>query len=248
MISLANSFPQYIEKVGGGIDYWIEKYALQEQAREILLEFSRRLEGYASGLLATLFSLFGGLISTLAIIVISFYLTLNASDVKRFLVSMIPTKNQPYISGLISRLQVKMGQWLRSQLILMVIIGLVIYIGLTILNVRYALILALIAGLLEIVPWLGPWLAGIFAVFLSFFQSPVLALLVVILYVAVQQLENNLIVPQIMKRVVGLNPVVVILALLIGGKIAGILGAVLAVPSAAILAEFIRDYRTHINK
>ena len=129
----------------------------------------------------------------------------------------------------------------------MFIIGLIIFIGLSLLQVKYALILALLAGLFEIIPWLGPWMAGTTAVVLSFFQSPFLALLVVILYIVVQQLENNLIVPQVMKKAVGLNPVVVILALLIGGSIAGVLGAVLAVPTAAVLAELTDDYRRRIK-
>lgn len=247
VISLSGNFPDYVQSIGGGIDYWVAKYQLQNQAQGILMEVGSYLEKYASGIFATVIGIFGGLISTLAILVISFYLTLNAREAKRFVVSLVPTKRRDYASNLFGRMQIKMGKWLRGQLFLMVIIGVLIYIGLFSLNVKYALILALLAGLFEIIPWLGPWLAGVIAVALVFLQSPFLALLVLILYIVVQQLENNLIVPLVMKKAVGLNPVIVIVALLIGGKLAGVLGAVLAVPSAAILGEIVRDYQQRLK-
>ena len=246
--NLANSFPAYIEKIGGGMQYWIDKYQLQDQTRDLLVEAGQRIEGYATGLIATIISIFGGLISALAILVISFYLTLNARESKKYLVSLVPAKRKEYIDSLIDRLQIKMGSWLRGQLLLMLIVGILVFIGLYFLGVKYALILALIAGLFEIVPWIGPLASGALAAILAFFQSPLLALLVVILFLAVQQLENNLIVPQVMKRTVGLNPVVVIVALLVGGKLAGILGAVIAVPAAAVIGEIIKGYQQRISK
>jgi len=123
----------------------------------------------------------------------------------------------------------------------MLIVGLLVFIGLSVLGIKYALVLAVIAALFEIVPFIGPILAASPAVILAFFQSSFLALLVIILYIVVQQLQNYLIVPQVMKRTVGLNPVVIIIVLLVGGKLAGLLGIVLAVPAAAAIAEFLKD-------
>lgn len=103
------------------------------------------------------------------------------------------------------------------------------------------MVLALIAGLTEFIPYLGPIMAAIPAVFLAFIQSPILALSVAILYYVVQLLENNLIVPNIMKRVIGINPVISITSLLIGFKVAGVVGAVLAIPTATAIVIIIRE-------
>ena len=114
----------------------------------------------------------------------------------------------------------------------MAILGTLIYIGLTILGVKYALVLALIAGLTEAIPFVGPFIGAVPAVFLAFLESPFKALLVLILYIVVQQLENNIIVPKVMQKTVGLNPIVVMVAILLGAKLAGVLGALLAIPIA----------------
>jgi len=126
---------------------------------------------------------------------------------------------------------------------LAVIIGILTYIGLFFLGVKYALVLALVAGILELIPYIGPILAAVPAVILSFFQAPFLSLLVLILYIVIQQLENQIIGPQVMKRTVGLNPIVIIIVILIGAKLAGILGIILAVPVTAAIAEFLKDVR-----
>jgi len=109
------------------------------------------------------------------------------------------------------------------------------------LGVKYALTLALVAALFEIIPYIGPILAAIPAVILAFLQAPFLALLVILLYIVIQQLENYVIYPQVMKKTVGLNPVVIIIVMLMGAKLAGILGIILAVPVAAAVAEFLKD-------
>ncbi|MBL7155340.1 MAG: AI-2E family transporter, partial [Candidatus Portnoybacteria bacterium] len=172
---------------------------------------------------------------------ISFYLAVQEKGAKRFLVSLTPNEHQSYLADLIERIESKIGGWLRGQLLLMFIIGCLTYIGLYFLGVKYALTLALVAALLEIIPYIGPILAAIPAVILAFFQSPFLALLVILLYIVIQQLENYIIVPQVMKRAVGLNPVVIIIVMLIGAKLAGLLGIILAVPVTAAAAEFLKD-------
>jgi predicted PurR-regulated permease PerM len=125
----------------------------------------------------------------------------------------------------------------------MFIVGCLTYIGLYFLGIKYALTLALVAALLEIIPYIGPILAAIPAVILGFAQSPFLALLVILLFVVIQQLENYIIVPQVMKKTVGLNPIVIIIVMLIGAKLAGVIGIILAVPVAAAVAEFLKDIR-----
>jgi predicted PurR-regulated permease PerM len=142
---------------------------------------------------------------------------------------------------LFNRVQRKMGLWLRGQLILCLIIFALTYLGLSILGVKYALILALIAGLTEFIPYLGPFLGGVPAVFLAFTQSPTLAIFVAILYIIVQQIENNFLTPKIMEKAVGLNPIVSIAAIMVGFSIGGVIGALLSIPVATAAVVVIQD-------
>ena len=160
----------------------------------------------------------------------------------RFIRSVTPSAYQPYLVQMMRRLKAKLGSWLRGQLLLMLIIGVLVYIGLKLLGAEYALVLALWAGLTEIIPYVGPILGAIPAIFLAFSDSPLQALLVAALYLVVQQLENNLIVPMVMKRTVGLNPVVSIVAIAIGAKLGGVIGAVLAIPLVVSLGVFLSDF------
>ncbi len=191
----------------------------------------------------TTLGVFGGVIRVIAVLVISFYLISSENGMKNFIKSLVPFKHQAYALSLTDKIQRKIGYWLLGQLILSGFIFLLIFIGLTILGVKYALALALLAGLLEIVPYLGPSLSAVPAVFVAFVQSPPLALLVILLYIVVQQVENYILVPKIMGRSVGANPVIILLAVLVGFKLAGILGMLLAVPIVAAFGVFLSDFR-----
>jgi predicted PurR-regulated permease PerM len=124
---------------------------------------------------------------------------------------------------------------------LAVLVGVLVYVGLSLLNIKYALLLGIISGILELFPYIGPVLAAIPGVILGFLQAPILGLWVLIVYLVIQQIESYVIAPLVMGKVVSLNPIVVILALLIGEKLGGILGMVLSVPLAAVFAELMRD-------
>ena len=160
---------------------------------------------------------------------------------KRFIRSLTPTRHQPYISQLINKMQVKMGYWLRGQLLLSVIIFFMVFIVLSIFGIKYALILALTAGIFEIIPYLGPLISAIPAVFFAFAQSPSKALLVVLLYFIIQRIENDIIVPKVLGKSIGLNPLVVIFAILIGARVGGVVGALLAVPVVTALSVYFED-------
>lgn len=240
---LAKHFPEFMEKAGVSLQEWWGKYRFEGNLQTFLDRIGDKLNQATTSIFSTIISLFGGFFSAIIVLVISFYLAVQERGMKGFLVSLVPNDHQTYFSDLIDRIQIKIGGWLRGQLLLMLIIGLLTFIGLSLLNVKYALTLALIAGLLEIVPYVGPILSAVPAVILAFFQSPILALLVVVLFVVVQELENYLIVPQVMKRTVGLNPIVIIIVMLIGAKLAGIIGIVLSVPLTAAIAEFFKDFR-----
>ncbi len=195
----------------------------------------------SSGIFSFVASLFGGVISFFIVLVITFYLVVEEDGMKRFVRTMTPLEYQPYVVQLINRIQHRMGYWLRGQLILSLIVFVLVFTGLSILGVKYALILALVAGLFEIIPYLGPLMSAIPAVFFAFAQSPGKAVAVIILYFLIQQAENHLIVPKVMGKSVGLNPIVVILSILIGARLAGPVGAILAVPVATALAVYLED-------
>jgi len=240
-------FPRYANEVyqkfqhiqDGSLKY----QKLTNEAQKILSNLGEIFRGSASSIISKTLDIFGGLFSIVIVIVISFYLAVQKNGIQNLLKGITPKEHEAYVLNLWARAQKKMGQWFQGQLFLAMIVGLLVYVGLSLLHVRFAFLLAIIAAILELVPYIGPVLSAIPAVILAFFQMPILALWVIILYIVIQQLENYLLVPLVMKKVVGLNPVIVIIALLIGGKLLGILGILLAVPASAVLAEFFKDIK-----
>ena len=162
--------------------------------------------------------------------IITFYMLVERRHFKTFLDNLIGRKAERKVSVIIVAIERKLGAWVIGQLALAVIVGVITYIGLTLLGVEFALSLSIIAGIFEIVPIIGPIISAIPAVLVALTMSPMMALLVAGLFFVVQQLENNIFVPIVMRRAVGIPPIVTILALAIGGKLAGVAGIMLAVP------------------
>ncbi len=241
--ALINNFPKYYRAV---VDAWDQLQAFGGGALQNY-NLSRSLgtvslPGATFGIVGFLQALFGSIFGFFLLMVITFYLTVEEETTRKFIRSVTKDKYQPYVMNLMTRIQHRLGSWLRGQLILSLIIFTLTYIGLSILGVKYALVLALMAGLFEVVPYIGPIMAAIPAIFLAFQQSNVLALFVLGLYFIVQQLENIIIVPRVMGKITGLNPVVVLLAVLIGAKLAGVVGALMAVPVTTALSVFLEDF------
>lgn len=187
-----------------------------------------------TGVFSTLFGFFSFFIFT-------FYFLLERHHLKHFLVNFVGQEAEKKIAAIFRQVEGRLGAWVLGQATLAVIIGFATYLGLTLLGVEFALSLAIIAGLLEIVPIIGPIISAIPAVLVALTTSPVLAVAVVALFFIIQQIENNLVVPMVMRRAVGLPPLVTIIALMIGGKLAGVAGIVLSVPVLVILQVVIRQ-------
>jgi predicted PurR-regulated permease PerM len=147
------------------------------------------------------------------------------------------------ISLIAERAQKRMSSWFWGEVVLMFVVGILTYIGLTIFGIKYAFALAVLAGLLEVIPTMGPIISAVPAILIGLSQSPVLGISMVALYFVVQQLENNLVVPYIMKKVTGLHPITILIALVIGGKLAGVLGVILAVPTTLLLETVIVEWQ-----
>lgn len=241
---LMSNFPKIFEKMSvslSALKDYSSSHGLIDSFKENISSLSNNLQGAAGSIFSLVGGVFGSVVTFILVMVITFYMVVEENAMKKLVWSLVPAKNQTYVMGLINRMQKKIGLWLRGQLILSFVIFLLTYIGLSILGVKYALVLALIAGITESVPYLGPILASIPAIFLAFTQSPMLALLTGILYYVIQVTENNIIVPKIMEKVVGLNPIVSIAVLMIGFKLAGVIGAILSIPVATAVSVFIED-------
>ncbi|HEY4517171.1 MAG TPA: AI-2E family transporter [Candidatus Paceibacterota bacterium] len=198
-----------------------------------------------SNTFAAIAAVFGGVFSFILIIIFSFYFAVVETGVDDFLRVITPKSHQSYVLGLWRRSQHKIGLWMQGQLLLAVIMGVLVYLGLTILGVPHALVLAVIAACFEIIPVFGPALAAVPAVAIAFAAGgPLLGLLTVGMYVIAQQFENHLIYPLVVTRVVGVPPLLVILALIVGAELAGFLGVILSVPIAATIRELARDHES----
>ncbi len=226
--TIRNSVPQYEDLI--------------TSVQDRLGELSMSLANFSSNIFTSTGKLFGGVVSAIFVVVISFYLSAQEHGINMFLRAVTPREKQPYVLSLWARAQHKLGRWLQAQLALSVIIGVLIYIGLAIFGIQHKVLLALIASVLEIIPIFGPILAAIPAVMFGLLKSPIVALWIILIYTIVHQLENHVLVPNIMNRAIGLNPVIVIVALLIGGKLFGIPGIILGVPVAVVFVEIVKDF------
>lgn len=255
--SLLNTLPSYISKINDWQLFGVsESSSVATRSflspeisstlplQEIANQFNSALSSLSAGFWSTASVAFGGFLSFILIVVLSFYLAVQDHGIANFLSVITPAKERPYVLGLWKRAENKIGLWMQGQLLLVVIVAVLVYLGLTLIGVEHALSLAVIAGLFEIIPVFGPILSAIPAVALGFVDGGVsMALLVGGLYLIIQQFENQLIYPLVVKKVVGVPPVVVILALIAGGTLAGFLGVLLSVPIAAIFMEILSDYQ-----
>ena len=216
-VKLMQNLPHYISQIAPDVRFNLE--TLIPQIAPVGTNVARFTVG-----------IFSNVISIFTILVFSFYFLLEAKRLPDILNSLVGNETGKRVITVLSKAEKRMGAWVRGQLLLMLIIGQATFIGLSLLGVNYALPLALIAGTLEIFPFIGPNIAAIPAILVGFIASPGLGVLVAIMYFVIQQLENNIIVPAVLQRAVGVPPVISLIALMIGGRLAGVLGIILAVP------------------
>ncbi|MDX9893442.1 MAG: AI-2E family transporter [Patescibacteria group bacterium] len=242
------NFPGFWEQISQNylsIKEYSQQQGLLDNVMSGLKGLQSGLQQAATGVYGFIIAIFENLVNFIMILVITFYLVVEKDVMDRVLRAIAPARYHDHLSQLFTAIQKKIGDWARGQLILGLIIGVLSFIGLIILLPKYALVLALVAGITELVPYIGPILGAIPAVFLGFAVPPVSfgrGLAVLILYIVIQQVENNIIVPQVMKKSVGLNPVIIIIVMLIGTRIAGIIGLILAIPAATVVWVIVSDF------
>lgn len=198
----------------------------------------------SAGVFGSLAQIFGGIFNFILVLVMSFYLSMQDRGVETFLRIVTPSKNEDQIVTLWGRVERKIAKWFKGQMMLGLIIFFLSYIVLLVAGVKYALILALLCGLLEMIPY-GITFGIIPSVLVTFFQlGPTTALWVLIAMIVIQQAENYLLVPTLFKKIIGVPPLVVIIALLVGAKLAGLLGMILAMPMAVLMLEIVDDVQS----
>ena len=191
---------------------------------------TQQLTPIGENILKVTVGIFSNIVTTLTVLVFTFYFLLERRRAEATLIDLFGESIGTTTAQTLRLVERRLGAWVRGELLLMSFVGVLTYIGLTLLHVDFALPLAIIAGMLEIVPMMGPIIAAVPAVLVALATSPILALSTAALYFVIQQTENNVLVPWIMKKSVGLSPLVTIIALMVGGRLAGLVGAILAVP------------------
>jgi len=241
---LTDDLPRFIAQITASLEAIKSEtgtFDIISQVQGLLDGLSQFLQESSQSAVGLIINVFGGVVSFFGVVVISFYLSVMKGGIDIFLKSVVPDKYEKYILDLWHRSERNLGRWFQAQLLLSLLVGLMTFVGLSLLNVKFALALSVLIMILELVPNVGPVLAAIPAVGLAFFQAPSLGLWTIGLYVVIQQIENQILTPLILGRTLGVNPVVVIIALLVGFNLAGILGMILAVPVATVVVEWFND-------
>lgn len=203
----------------------------------------------ASGLTDIAVQLFGGLISVILIFVLSFYLSAQEHGIESFLRLITPSRHAGYVVSLWYRSHQKIGRWFQGQIILGLLVGALTFLGLTFMGVESAFFLSAIIIFLEIIPIFGPILAALPAIAIAYTSGIAFvpdggltaAASIAVLYFIIQQIESHLIYPIVVRKVIGMPPVLVILSLVVGWKLAGLLGILVSVPVTATLMEYLND-------
>lgn len=210
--------------------------------QEYIGQFQSIFTATSAGAFKALAGIFGGVVSFILIIVLSVYFSVQETGVDDFLRVILPVEYQKYGMDLWRRAQKKIGLWMQGQLLLSLLAGVLVYLWLAILGVPYAFLLAIFAAITELIPVFGSYIAAIPAIAIAFTVGgwPTAAL-VIAGFVIINQLQSHLVYPLVVKKVVGVPPLLVIIALIAGGQLAGFLGVLLSVPIAGALQEIVSD-------
>lgn len=226
--ALLSGLPSYIKQAA-------DVSGISIDANQIQAYLSKEASSIGSNAFNVTSKVFGGLFSTLTVLVVSFYLILYHERFKNNIAHLFHKNDRERVLTTLSLIDDKLGAWLTGQVILSLFIGTLTWLALSIIGFPYALPLGILAGILEIVPTIGPILSAIPAIIVALTVSPPLAIIIALIYFGIQMVENNVLVPKIMQRAVGLNPVLVIVAVMIGANLLGVLGALLAVPFVSFI-------------
>ena len=232
-----------MDKASGAIFDILQSSEVIEALNKSLTQISNALIAGNISLADIVSNFLGGAFLALSVFVLSFYLTLGKDGVEKFLVAVLPPAYEDQVLSIYTIVRRKIGRWLEGQVFLSLAMGVLVFLGLWILGVKYSLTLGILAGILELVPFVGPIFAGSLTILVTLTNgTPIMALYALLLFIGIQQLENHVLVPAVTKFTTSLNPVVVIIALLAGGQTFGFIGLILAVPVAVFVQEIVESW------
>lgn len=233
-------FPSYFERISPPLrSLGLEAF---ENIETFLKAIEGGLAGMANNIFSALFVLFGGVFTTLFVIVTAIFLSLEGGAVERALILLFPKKYEAQVSSVWKRCRKKVAGWFGGRILACIFVGVASYITFIVFTVKYPFTLALFAGVFNFVPYIGPLLTGIILFLIIFPTDAWIGIFVIIVFALIQQIENSILSPLLMKKFVGLPPVLVLLSLVIGGDLWGVLGAILAVPLFGIVFEFLKGF------
>jgi predicted PurR-regulated permease PerM len=235
-------FGEQLKPVIGDFMDRINQETIVDELKQSLEGLAAQLQSLAGDTFGVIKTIFNGVFNFIMVLILTFFLIIDGRSVNDFFVSLFPSRHGAYIMGKIETIQMKVGYWLQGQVVLMVLMFILYWIGFTILGVESGLTLAMMGGIAELLPVVGPIAAGIPALLVGFNESPWMALWVFMLLILIQQLEGHILVPLVMRKAVGLSPIIIILAMLIGFETIGIVGMIMAIPVATCASIFVMEY------
>ena len=233
-------FPQYFEKFAPPLrGLGLEAF---ESFEVFTLSFQEWLNEASESILYAIASIFGGIFATITIFILAIFLSLEEKGIEKAIRAFLPKKQEEEVLSIWRSCQSKVSGWFGVRLLACLFVGVMSYIALWLFDINYPFILALFAGVTNIIPIIGPIIAGVIIALIAALDSPWIAIVILLVFIIIQQIEGNILTPLLSKRFIGLPPALVLIALIIGLNFWGILGAILAIPLAGIIFEFTRDF------
>jgi len=240
--ALRDALPSYADDLQNLVRRVAPEQAANFSTGSLVNRLSSELGAVASDLTSAIFTTISTSISIILILVIAFFLAVEENFATVAISRFVPPAQRPRITRMLGKMGTRLGQWARAQMLLALFFGVAFAIGLRVIGVRYAVTLGVVGGVLEIIPYVGGFITVALALLLAVAQGPLRVLLVLIWYVVVVEVEGHVIAPKLMDRVLGIHPLVVVIALFLGGEALGILGALLAVPIAIVLQVLLDEF------
>lgn len=234
---LAN-LPANLERLEALVQSWEDRYRwlpdLTGLIRRLPQEINR-LSRYFGPAAGVAFRFVGGVVTVITVLFLAFYMLVEGPTIKAGFLALFPKRHRREVGDVLEQIGAKFGGWVRGQLLLGLIIGTAAFGGMAAIGMPFPILLGIVAGVTELIPIVGPVLGAIPAVFLALFQPTWKLIFVVAWYAVIQQAEANFVVPRVMRASVGISPILTIIALIVGARLLGAIGALLAVPVAATL-------------
>ncbi len=200
------------------------------------------LEKITSNIPNALFTIFGGIFTTFFVITMALFLSLEQKPIEKVLSLLFPKRHEAFALHLWNRAQKRVSDWFLTRVLACLFVGILSYFSFLIFNTKYPLTLGLLAGVLNFIPVVGPFITGVLIFTIASLDSFLRGVFLVVVFTLIQQIENNIVTPILSKKFFDLSPVLVLISLVVGGKLWGFLGSVLSIPLFGILFEFLRDF------